>query len=200
MTIDAFLPRDKPFCLNAGKAILNGQSRKVLDFWSWAYSDLMQNITRGYVAQYIVAWALGVDKKPNYPWESFDLRSPKPHNKRIEVKSTSFLQSWIPPRKEPKPLFVLSPRLPYSYSDGYGKKPEWNADIYVLSYLHCRDVDKVDVMNLDQWKFWVLTKADLTRMLNGGKSLTVRKLENKLKEMCPAFSASGLRDAILRIR
>lgn len=181
MARDNFLLPDRPFVTDTGQAFLGGQTKRALDFWMWAYSDLMQNITRGYVAQYIVAWALGVDRKPNDPWQSFDLRSPEPQNKKIEVKSTSYLQSWNPPkRKEPKPLFILSPRLPYSSELGYGRTPEWNADIYVLSYFHCKDVDKVDVMNLDQWKFWVIGKAELERLLDGRKSLATKWLEDNL--------------------
>lgn len=194
MVIEAFVPASKPFVTNLGQALLNGKKRKALDFWSWAYSDLMQNITRGYVAQYIVAWALGVDEKPNDPWQPFDVRSPEPHNKRIEVKSTSFLQSWTHGEKNRNPLFVLGQRRPFSSENGLGKKPEWNADIYVLSYFHCKEADKADIMNLDQWKFWVFQKEQIVALMNGRKSVTVSALERVGHKALTAFE---LRKAIL---
>jgi hypothetical protein len=46
----------------------------VNDFWQWAYSDLLQNTTRGVLAEYIVAVLLNVDQTPRNPWLPFDLR------------------------------------------------------------------------------------------------------------------------------
>jgi hypothetical protein len=175
MVVEAFLSAGRHFTTKSRRAVLNGRKKKALDFWMWAYSDLMQNITRGYVAQYIVAWAIGVDEKPNDPWQSFDLRSRE--GRRIEVKSTSFLQSWTHGEGNRNPLFLLAPRLPYSSERGLGKKPGWNADIYVLCYFYCKDPAKADIMNLDQWKFWVIPKTELVNTLNGRKSLTTKLLE-----------------------
>ncbi len=39
------------------------------EFWSWAYSDLLNNATRGVFAEYLVAVALGVDDQPRLAWE-----------------------------------------------------------------------------------------------------------------------------------
>ena len=39
----------------------------VLAFWQWAVSNLADNTTRGLLAEYIVAHALGVDQHPTIP-------------------------------------------------------------------------------------------------------------------------------------
>jgi hypothetical protein len=43
---------------NGGRLL--GEKAHVLDFWSWAFSDLRQNNVRGHLAEYIVGLALGV--------------------------------------------------------------------------------------------------------------------------------------------
>ena len=81
-----FIPFDKNFHFDGNEAELGNEKRTISDFWRWGYSDLIQNINRGILAEYIVAWALNLDKKPRNPWEAFDLITEK--GKRIEVKST----------------------------------------------------------------------------------------------------------------
>ena len=44
--------------LREGGRDIDGDAN-VLDFWSWAFSDLRQNNVRGHLAEYIVGLALG---------------------------------------------------------------------------------------------------------------------------------------------
>jgi len=39
-----------------------GDNAHVLDFWSWAFSDLRQNNVRGHLAEYIVGLALNIQR------------------------------------------------------------------------------------------------------------------------------------------
>ncbi len=58
----------------------------VLDFWQWSISDLVLNTTRGILAEYIVAKALGVRTDGvRDPWQTCDLRSEG--DLLVEVKS-----------------------------------------------------------------------------------------------------------------
>ena len=61
----------------------------VVDFWSWAYSDLLNNTDRGVLAEYIVHSALlpPPDSKMRNDWHPFDLNSPT--GQRNEVKSAN---------------------------------------------------------------------------------------------------------------
>lgn len=66
---------------------------KLIDFWSWAYSDVLNNTERGILAEFLVAFALGLDlQKPRGAWDAFDLLY---RGKGIEVKSASYHQSWF---------------------------------------------------------------------------------------------------------
>jgi hypothetical protein len=51
----------------------SGTNYSLLDYWSWAHSDLVNNTERGKVAEFIVASALGITEKPSTVWDSFDL-------------------------------------------------------------------------------------------------------------------------------
>src|SRR5512145_163164 len=65
----------------------------LLGFWQWSTSDLVSNVTRGRLAEYIVARALGVDMDGvRDEWAAFDLVTPS--GIKIEVKSAAFVQSW----------------------------------------------------------------------------------------------------------
>lgn len=66
------------------------------DFWSWSYSDLLDNTLRGCYSEFIVAAALGIDlSEPRANWEPWDLTLYEEANAiHIEVKSGSYLQAW----------------------------------------------------------------------------------------------------------
>jgi len=61
-------------------------------FWQWSCSDLISNATRGILAEYIVAKALGVADGVRDEWAACDLTAPD--GSRIEVKSAAYIQSW----------------------------------------------------------------------------------------------------------
>ena len=63
-----------------------------LDFWCWAYSDLLDNATRGVVAEFLVAHALGRMNTPRRLWGAFDVRTNS--GIKVEVKSAAYAQSW----------------------------------------------------------------------------------------------------------
>ncbi len=48
----------------------------LLDFWRWSTSDLVSNATRGKLAEFITAMALGVADGIRAEWDPFDLRTP----------------------------------------------------------------------------------------------------------------------------
>jgi hypothetical protein len=74
-----------------GSERFTGLDATVADFWRWAFSDLRNNTTRGILAEFLVARAVGDDRGPRAGWDSFDVQAPD--ETRIEVKSSAFLQS-----------------------------------------------------------------------------------------------------------
>ena len=78
--------------------------RTIGDFWSWAFSDVLTNVDRATLAEYIVATALGIDDEPRPgSWEAYDLDY---GDAKVEVKSTSLVQAWKSEKKS-KPQFTI---------------------------------------------------------------------------------------------
>lgn len=155
----------------------NIRERTILDFWQWGYSDLSQNITRGVLAEYIVAWGIGLDDEARDPWQSYDLRTFK--GKTIEVKSAADSQAWSYGNHPPK--FIIKPTRAYDRHKGYEKDRKFQADMYVLAHLMGTDINKVNPLDTNQWEFWVLTKKEIIFLLDGRQSISVSKLK-RVKE------------------
>jgi hypothetical protein len=77
-----------------------GLDATVTDFWRWAFSDLRDNTTRGILAEFLVARAVGDERGLRIGWDNFDAKAPD--GTAIEVKCSAFLQSW--PQKQHSPL------------------------------------------------------------------------------------------------
>jgi hypothetical protein len=89
MNLDAIINTKK----NGNEIIIGDNSKRtLLDFWWWAYSDLIDNTERGSIAEYLVAMACNLDNSVRISWDSYDLTMQG--GIKIEVKSSAFLQSW----------------------------------------------------------------------------------------------------------
>ncbi|HZL04668.1 MAG TPA: hypothetical protein VFE45_04480, partial [Coriobacteriia bacterium] len=88
-----------------GEEAFEGVAATVLDFWRWALGDLRMNNARGYVAEFLVARAVGSTDPVRIEWGSHDVTAAD--NTRIEVKSSAYLQSWGQ-RKPSSPRFSVS--------------------------------------------------------------------------------------------
>ena len=71
------------------------------EFYAWAYGDLFTNTTRGVLAEYIVAAALGLHETKRVAWNQYDLEidgaeidGAETDRVGIEVKSAAYVQSW----------------------------------------------------------------------------------------------------------
>lgn len=75
-----------------GKERFHSQGKEldggVVDFLL-ASTNLLNNVTRGHLAEYIVRMALGLEDQVEQDWESYDIEMP--NGCKIEVKSSAFL-------------------------------------------------------------------------------------------------------------
>lgn len=88
-------PAIKPKFLSGDKPLLDTEGKQVaqlVDYWSWAHSDLIGNTERGGLAEYIVACALGIQKKERVAWDKYDLLSEE--GIAVEVKASGYIQTW----------------------------------------------------------------------------------------------------------
>ena len=62
----------------------NGHEFQLIDFWKWAYSDIIGNAERGILAEYIVSSAFNTDDKYRVEWDAYDILTED--GIKIEVK------------------------------------------------------------------------------------------------------------------
>lgn len=150
---------DEPFH-NAGSPL----GPTLLEFWRWYSSDLLSNALRGIIAEYLVAYALGVTNNIRIEWSAYDLKTSE--GLKIEVKSAAYLQSWHQTK--------LS-TIQFNIGATLGWDPETNlyedekrrqADVYVFCVLDYQDKLTVDPLDVNQWVFYVLPTTVLNEKLS----------------------------------
>ena len=151
----------------------------LLDFWKWSASDLVSNATRGRLAEFIVAKALGISTDGvRDEWGAWDLTLPgtEPDGLKIEVKSAAFVQSWYQERLSSIQFVVPKTRAYDPETNLLCANAKRQADVYVFAVFTRRDKQRIDPLNLDQWEFYVLPTATLDARTRSQHSITLKTL------------------------
>ncbi len=161
---------------------------KLVDFWAWAYSDCINNTTRGVLAEFLVAVALGIDlRKPRDAWAKFDLIYRK---KGIEVKSASYHQRWFQKKMSNIQYNIPATRAWDEENNIQDKEAKRQADIYVLCLLSEKHRELVNPLNIDQWVYWVIPTKFFNERKRSQYSITYNSL---IKEVGEPVSFSEIR-------
>ena len=140
----------------------------VQDFWSWANSDILNNTTRGVLAEFLVAQALSLDISTSIrkEWDAYDLLYGET---KIEVKSAAYVQSWHKdccPKSKIK--FNIKPKKVEEHLEDNGScKRPWSEEskrrchVYVFCLLEEEDRNKICPLDISQWKFYVVSTQRL---------------------------------------
>ena len=166
-----------PPLLDPATPIPGVEDRTVADFWSWAFSDLVSNATRGVVAEYLVGVALGVVDRPRVEWDAVDLRY---RGAAVEVKASGYAQSWDAPGAEPprrSPSFSV--RLTYGWDaarNTSAQVPARSADVYVFCIHLPARATPLEVLDATTWEFYVASTAAVNATLGEQKSLGLGRL------------------------
>lgn len=153
-------------------------NRLLNDFWSWQASDLLSNTLRGALAEYIVATALDVDTSEcRNNWYEYDLLYGE---SRIEVKSSAYLQSW---EREgfSRISFTIYPARGVTSSLWDDDDIKRHSDIYVFCLFECKDRAIANPMQLEQWRFFVVSTQTIDASLKSQRTIsipTIRSLEH----------------------
>jgi hypothetical protein len=170
------------------------QDFDLLSFWQWSRSDLLSNATRGVLAEYLVARALGVVDGIRDEWAAYDLITPE--GIKVEVKSAAFLQSW-----HQEKLSAISFRTPETKAwdpetNVLGDKSQRQADVYVFALLFHKNKATVDSMDVTQWEFYVVPTHVLNDRQRSQHSITLPSL----RRLAQPVSYGELRDAVRRAK
>lgn len=170
--------------IKSGKESLEFNKTKLpfdlLDFWKWSVSDILSNATRGKFAEFIVATATNIDLNiPRNEWAAYDLITPD--HIKIEVKSAAFIQSWHQ-EKLSKISFSIKPSHYWSNrTNKQSKNKSRYADIYVMCLLSTKNQKIINPLNLNQWKFYVLSVQEINNYKRSQLSITLKSLEKLAK-------------------
>ena len=153
----------------------------VLDFWRYGFSSLNSNILRGVLAEFVVESALKESSQINVrnPWDDFDVLAP--NGKKIEVKCCSYIQDWDQNQFSRILWSGLKARELY-YSDAVKKSSElkladYKSDIYILSLLKHQDHSTLDILDMNQWVFYILSKERIKEISNDKSSVSLIRLK-----------------------
>jgi hypothetical protein len=150
-----------------GNEPLVGLDATVLDFWRFALPDLRMNNVRGWLAEFLVWRALGVERPRRIEWDAFDVEW---EGIRIEVKSTALLQGWDQRALSNLTFTGLSARAWDDDAMTRGTERAHNADVYVFAAHLAQTHDDYDPLDMTQWHFAVLGRDVLERL--GVRSLS----------------------------
>ena len=118
------------------------------------------------------------------------------YGKKIEVKCSSYLQDWDQ-QDLSKPLFSGLKAKELYYNDVVGKKSDkkadYKSDIYVLCLFQHKETETLDILNLDQWSFYALSRKRLKEISNDGSSISLVKLN---KQNIVSISFEELRETV----
>lgn len=164
---------------------------ELIDFWKWSVSDLVSNATRGKLAEFIVAMAIGFDKtKVRIEWDAYDLISP--NGIKIEVKSAAYIQSWRQSDYSNIQFSIKPARAWDEASKNKRGEAERHADVYVMCLLKHKDQATLDPMKMEQWEFYVVTTNLLNEQFGNQKQISL----SSLKRLANACSFGELKDEV----
>ena len=168
--------------LTGSEQFTNTDNKKftVLDFWQYGFSNLNSNVLRGALAEFLVENALkNVDDIAlRNPWGDSDVEY---NGKNIEVKSCSYLQDWDQDKLSTIRWSGLKAKTLYWSSAVNGEfkdqVAEYKSDVYVLGLLKHKETDTLDILDLDQWCFYVLSKDQLKEISGDKSAVSLFRLE-----------------------
>ena len=159
-----------------GEEHIAGTGRRLLEFWQWALSDLMDNTNRALLGEYLVAAACGCDAGVKDVWASHDLQSSQ--GVKIEVKTTSRIQAWAQSKLSPPSFSIRKTRSWNAEKGSYDERLLRHSDVYVFCVLAHEDQATIDPLDTSQWDFYVVPTRVLAERHEKQKNISLGAVKN----------------------
>ncbi len=161
------------------------------DFWSWAYSDCINNTTRGVLAEFLVAKSLKIKLvKPRDAWAKYDLTY---NGYGVEVKSASYHQRWSQEKISAISYNIAPTRAWDENTNIQEKGSKRQSSFYIFCILDEKTRKLVNPFNIDQWRFWVVPTNFLNKRKRSQKSITYNSL---IKEIGKSISFKEIKPSV----
>lgn len=155
--------------------------KTMLNFWSWAYSDLIRNVNRGAFAEFVVHEAMNTQCRNTPPrtdfrvsMDAYDLLSPD--GIRVEVKSSAYIQAWE--SEHPARIsFRIAPAKSLDSSGNYSADSQYcrHSDVYVFCVWTAMSREQ-NILDLSLWDFYVIATKTLDQKVPNQKTITFQSL------------------------
>jgi len=172
----------------------------LLDFWRWSTSDLVSNATRGRLAEFIVANALGISTAGvRDEWSPVDLITPEV---KVEVKSGAYIQSWHQTKLSTITFRTPKTRAFNPDTNQHAPEAKRQADVYVFAILAHKEKNTVDPLDVNQWEFYAVPTVTLDRRKRSQFGITLPSLIDLVKraEAIGPVQYRDLKEAVLQSR
>lgn len=149
------------------------ENSTLADFLMWAYSDICDDVIKGIFAEWMISKLLTIPTARRYEWANSDLISSR--NTRIEVKASSYWQSWkaINPDGTAKDLgrYPIQPDSGIRFSglmakdtiDHHKEKEgRLKSDLYIFCFQNEKIYEQWNAMDLFQWEFYLVPAKSIT--------------------------------------
>jgi hypothetical protein len=146
----------------------------LLSFWQWSSSDLVVNIVRGLLAEYLVAEALGLADSVRDPWRPYDLRTPR--GLTLEIKSCAYLQSWFQKKHSDLGFSIAETTAWSADTNAFVGERRRQAHVYVFAVLKHRDKPTLNPLEVDQWEFNLVPTQRIAERCGNRKCLSMKAL------------------------
>ncbi len=154
---------------------------RIVDFWIWNQSDLIENRNRGILAEFIVRQALGIKNPTRLEWDAYDLITND--GVKIEVKSAAYIQAWKQENYSDIIFGIEPTRVPLE-DNNYSDEKLRRADIYIFCLLGHKYQSTINPMNLNQWVFYVVPTKILNEKFPFQKSISLNTLKSLNCQEC----------------
>lgn len=140
-----------------------GMEHNLLEYWSWAHSDIASNAERGKLAEYIVSCALKSRSACRTEWDAVDVISSD--GIKVEVKSSAYLQTWK--QNNPSNIrFDIAPKNSWhSDTNTFSEVRCRSAEVYVFCVFANKNAETANPLDLNQWEFYVLSTSVLDEQM-----------------------------------
>ncbi len=165
-----------------GQEVFTGLDARVLDFWKFSMGNLLTNNTRGYLAEFLVAQAVG-SPHGRIEWDDHDVVTST--GVTVEVKAGGYVQAWDR-SSAAAPVIAFSGLRGRSWDEASGRRSvnaAYKAQVYVFCVVTARTVEEYQPLDLGQWAFYVLPRESIAS--TGQSSMRLSTVERLAGQPVP---------------
>tara|TARA_Y100000590_G_C15389632_1_gene889559 strand:+ start:258 stop:782 length:525 start_codon:yes stop_codon:yes gene_type:complete len=166
----------------------------MIDYWSWAFSDLVSNTDRGTLAEYIVAMAVGAAAPVRNSWASYDIEGL--NGEKIEVKSSAYVQAWHQEKPSTIQFGIRKTREWLPETNSFGSEKKRHSEVYVFCLLAEQQKERINPLDLSQWEFYVLPTQLIDRLFGDKGTLSLNQVRQHATKLAVDEIGNAVRRAL----